>query len=150
MQARKICLALLLATSLIIPSAGAAYAANTTDTEFKFNLSFWGPKTAETEYRIKYNTTKVYFYVIKNDVSSPVKLYTYGAKNKNGLGVGNDTKDGVALLSAKRTGKFSISNNVREHRKSHVKIRVELDGSIGGSMVGLWSPDSTRNYTVLN
>lgn len=49
----------------------------------------------------------------------------------------------------------SITNYCYEHKKSNytyvlAKVGFKSSSSVTGSVEGVWSPDSTKNYTIVN
>lgn len=98
----------------------------------------------------KENNTKVFL----NITSSPTKyvqVRVFG--NRNGLLYFNETKGTTATVT--RTVKSSITNYVYENRKSGYNtvdcmIKLRSGSQTAGDVTGYWSPDSTRNYTVVN
>lgn len=98
----------------------------------------------------KENSTKVYL----NITSSPTKyvqVRVYG--NRNGLLYFNETKGTTATVE--RTVKSSITNYVYEHRKAGnnkvgCMLKLRSNTKTAGEVNGYWSPDSTKNYTVVN
>lgn len=100
--------------------------------------------------RAKQDSTKVYVYITE----SPTKytqIRVYG--NRNADIFYNETKGGLAKVL--RNQKSSITNSIYENRKSGyssvtAKLGLRSNSSKTGYVEGVWSPDSTRNYTVVN
>lgn len=100
--------------------------------------------------RDKQNNTKVYV----NITASPTqytRVQTYG--NRNTTNFYNETKGTYATV--KKGVPSSITNYCYEHKKSNytyvlAKVGFKSSSSVTGSVEGVWSPDSTKNYTIVN
>lgn len=98
----------------------------------------------------KENSTKVYL----NITSSPslyMQVRTYG--NRNGILYFNETKGTTATV--RRSVESSITNYVYEHRKAGnntvgCMLKLRSNTKTAGEVNGYWSPDSTKNYKVVN
>lgn len=150
---KKRVLAILLTTIVLIGSGNGlkyAYAANTSDEPFRFVVADNKGTFGKVNPRDKQNSTKVY---VKVD-SSPdlyTQVRTYGDRNTGKFY--NETKSGTAVL--RRGVPSSITNYCYEHRKANcsyvlVQIGLRSNSASKGGVQGVWSPDSTRNYTVVN
>ena len=96
--------------------------------------------------RYKTNTTKVYTRV----ESSPqyrMQVRVYGYLNGQYI---NKTTGGVAYVN--RGVSSSITNGIYEagYRRASIAFRTTGGENYYGYASGVWSPDSTRNYTVVN
>lgn len=98
----------------------------------------------------KENSTKVYLLV----TSSP-NMYTqvqvHGSRSTGTYY--NETKGTTATVT--RTVESSITNYVFEHRAAGAKtvackLKLRSNSNTAGEVSGVWSPDSTKNYTVVN
>ena len=94
-----------------------------------------------TDGRPKNDTTKVYVH----PTSGPALTYSVrGANNANG--------DGAIVVSGSFTiyngTQASITNRVYEEGKPYAQLHFERTVYADAWTYGVWSPDSTRNYTV--
>lgn len=98
----------------------------------------------------KFNTSKVYVYL----TTTPYKyiiVRTMG--NRNTSTYYNETKGGTANIQ--KGVPSSVTNYCYERRTSGaatVKVRLQLKSgsALTGTVKGVWSPDSTKSYTVVN
>ena len=143
---------LLTAAAIMAGSLGTipVYAANTSDTTYKIYVESLSGSFRGVSERDKQNNSKVYV-----NISSSPTLYTqvktYG--NRNTETWYNETKNTTAAV--KRGVPSSITNYCYEHRAPNhtyvlAKVRFRSSSSITGYVQGVWSPDSTRNYTIVN
>lgn len=92
--------------------------------------------------------------VYVNITASPTKytrVQTYG--NRNTTSFYNETKGTYATVQ--KGVPSSITNYCYEHKKSNytyvlAKVGFKSNSSATGYVKGYWSPDSTRNYTIVN
>lgn len=103
-------------------------------------------KEGESSTRNKENTTKVYVYYEKG--MPQVKVRTYGVSS-SGTSV-NKTNGGAAYVG--RNDHSSISNGIYEAGYRHAKLGLTSTQSqyYGYLVDGVWSPDSSKNYKVVN
>ena len=97
-------------------------------------------------HRPKQNTTKVYTRVDKSpQYTMQVRVYGY----LNGQYI-NKTKDGYAYVD--RGTNSSITNFIYEagYRQASIAFRCTGGENYYGYASGIWSPDSTQNYKVVN
>lgn len=146
---------LLLAQSVF--GAVVAFAANTTDTgwgyspdgENVYQYSVSNNYTCETEARRKDTDTSIYVKYQNGSLDS-IRVYAYktGYSNKrdgSNATCRNSRNNGkdyyVYTVGLERT----MHNNVNESGCPYAYIKIYTNG-ISGWAVGLWSPDSTREY----
>ncbi|MBD5134520.1 MAG: hypothetical protein HDT39_00945 [Lachnospiraceae bacterium] len=142
---------MLMACTIMLTPAVSVQAANVSDQpigerEIKANVSY------ETLPRDKQNTTKVYVYFTKLPTKY-ITVQTLGSRNTS-LWY-NETKGTGSNPSAKVQLKVqsSITNFIYENRgasNTYVLAKLRFKSSASGTIKGVWSPDSTRNYTVVN
>ena len=74
---------------------------------------------------------------------------TYGATSENGAGT-NKTKGGTVYIE--KDDPSSITNYIKEDGFSYAYLRVNSadEDGMGYTARGVWSPDSSRNYHVVN
>lgn len=141
-------------TLLVVCGIGTlpGFAANTTDTGFSFHFNNQKRFDEIDGWRSKTNTTKIYLNIKSNNVPSDIKFLAWGAKNSNGDHAKELTATYVKPLRAFATGKYSLSNNIREQGYGYAKVEAYLLERIDreASMSGVWSPDSTKNYNILS
>lgn len=100
--------------------------------------------------RDKQNSTKIFLDVHKAPYTF-VQVQVYGDRNTSKWH--NETIGGTATV--KKGVKSSISSYVYERRgKNHTyllcKVGIRSGNSKSGDFSADWSPDSTKNYTVVN
>lgn len=150
---RKKILAILAATIMVttIGETVPVMAANTADTTYRVTVeSSMGVFKSVLE-RDKQNNSKVYV-----NISTSPTLYTrvrvYGSRNTSVFY--NETRGTTAVVQ--KGVPSSITNYCYENRKpnfTYVLTKVGFrssSSSISGPVEGVWSPDSSREYTVVN
>lgn len=129
-----------LAAVLTLSSVCASSAfADCTDTDW----------TTSHEYvRHKAGDSSVYVY---NQGENKVKVSVYGSGASGGYidvssypGYRSHTTTSLTVLSGQRA---SIRQYINEKGYSYARLCV---GNVYGTSYGVWSPDSTRDYTVIN
>lgn len=147
---KKVFLSIALSFSLLL-GAGLMASASTTDQSFSFTVnSSSGTFTRNSEItsRLKETDTKVYVYI----TSAPytyIQIKTWGRRNTSSTYY-NETVGGVATVQ--NGVQSSITNNIYEnagYSSTYSYITLRSAGS-GGTVSGKWSPDSSRNYTIVN
>lgn len=115
----------------------SAYAANVTDTSFAFaNVD----RDGFSEWRAKMDTSKVYVYP-----QSGLKInYTVEGRIRP---VAEPQERSYTFAIPVGT-KGSITNKVRENGDPEARLHFEQISYSAAYTRGVWSPDSTRNYTV--
>ena len=141
---RKKLVAMCMAAMMALGAAAPAYAANTSDMEYEFYITATYKRTPGRE---KTNTTKVYTYYY--DGPWHLAFQTYGATSENGAGT-NKTKGGTVYIE--KDDPSSITNYIKEDGFSYAYLRVNSadEDGMGYTARGVWSPDSSRNYHVVN
>ena len=129
---------LLVVTTVCLGMFSSAFAGNTQDTNYQFHNT---NTRGTTDGRPKNDTTKVYVH----PTSGPALTYSVrGANNADG--------DGVIVVSGSFTiyngTQASITNRVYEEGKPYAQLHFERTVYADAWTYGVWSPDSTRNYTV--
>lgn len=139
---RKKIITLILLGMISVSGVKANFAANpnTIDTSFSYNNS---QTYQETEWRYKYNTSKVYVYP-----KSGPKI-NYRVIGRNTL-VSNVSYYRSNLVNIPTGVQGSITNQAVENGDDQVKIYMQRIASYTNYTNGVWSPDSTRNYTVFD
>lgn len=136
-------LTLMLVFSMVITGsasfASVVSAANTADKAYAFSNT---NTTGQSAWRTKENTTKVYVY----PQSGPKIRYTvYGRTDDNGNATPRSNQVAIPLGV-----QGSITNTVRENGNNMAQLRFERISYAQVDTKGVWSPDSTRNYTIYN
>lgn len=116
-----------------------SYAANTEDKKFSFDNS---SSSGTCAWREKNNTTKVYVY----PTSGPKGLYTVQGKT----GVNGSVADRSNCVAIPQGVQGSITNTVRENNNDWARLKFNRITTGRVVTSGVWSPDSTRNYTIYN
>lgn len=141
--------ATILATTFVgATSVQAANVSNRNITEVSVNGVNGIFRDAANSY--KTNDTKVYL-VVTASPSLYTQVQVYG--NRNTATYYNETKGTIATVT--RSIESSITNYVFENRaegKNSVacKLKMRSNTTTAGKVSGYWSPDSTKNYTVVN
>lgn len=96
------------------------------------------------------NDSKVYVN-ISSSPSKYIQVRAYGSRNTSSFY--NETVGTTATVQ--RGIASSITNNIYEHKKSNytyvlARVGFRSGSSSKGYVVGVWSPDSTKNYTIVN
>lgn len=150
---RKMTTGILVAATIMSGVAGnvtPVFAANTSDTPYRINVETSSGSFKGVQERDKQNDSKVYV-----NISASPTLYTqvrtYGNRNTNTFY--NETNGTTATV--KRGVPSSITNYCYEHRKPNytyvlATVKFRSNSAATGAVEGVWSPDSTRNYTVVN
>jgi len=128
----------------ILLGAIPVMAANTSDTGYtKYTCS--GGWEDKIHVRQKTNTTKVYTRIYSSP-ETKMQARVYGYKNGEYM---NLTFKGVAYVY--RGENTSITNFIYEsgYRFASMGLRTNSEW-YAGTTIGIWSPDSTRNYKVGN
>lgn len=112
---------------------------NTNNTEYTFRND---KGVGYSEFRYKYNTTKVYVY----PTVGPSLFYrVFGADSKNGLNMTSRSQHYKIPIGTEG----SVTNLVREKGNSYACLKFgRCVKAPYVDTIGWWSPDSTRNYTV--
>ncbi len=133
-------LSLVLSVFSVVP----ALAANTSDTSWRFTVT---GKPSNTEARSKDNNTKVYVYYTVG--ASETAFQVWGTNGSSGTGT-NTTRGTTAYVD--KNERSSITNFVNEQGYSNAYLRVTAtsEANVGVFTSGVWSPDSTKNYTIVN
>lgn len=118
--------------------------ASTTDSDF-YAYTCAGGYEEKIGNRSKEGTTKVYTRV-DSSPQERMQVRVYGYKNSSYT---NKTNGGVAYVD--RGVQSSISNGIYEagFRIASMAFRTTNENYYG-DISGVWSPDSKRNYTVVN
>lgn len=108
--------------------------------------SYWA--TANEYVRYKHGDSSVYVY---NQGANPVSVSVYGSSESGGYidvsscsGYNSHRTTSLTVLSGQRA---SIRQYIREKGYSYARLCV---GNVYGKSSGVWSPDSTQDYTVIN
>lgn len=114
-------------------------AANTMDTTFSF---YNGNASGTTEWRNKNDYTTVYVY----PKEGPDLYYTVYGREKSKGGNGTPRSNKVIVP---RGVKGSIANVAKTNGDNEVRLSLERRAVAYLTTSGVWSPDSTRNYTII-
>lgn len=127
--------AIVLAFSGLVGFSTAVNAGNTTDTDYQFyNTNSVG----YTAGRLKENSTKVYIH----PTSGPALCYTV-----QGFG-GTEWIDRSNSHVVYNGTKASFTNYVYESSEAYARLKMEKTQTAYQYTYGVWSPDSTKKYTV--
>ncbi len=113
-------------------------AANTEDRPYSMDNR---NETGTTSWRDKNNNTKV--YVLPQ--SGPILRYR--VRGRKGQGNGEPCSNWAKIPNGKQA---SITNYVREKGLNEARLKMERTMYAQAWTKGVWSPDSTRNYTIYN
>lgn len=142
----------LLTLCILVTTPGmVSHAANTSDKPITIhiNAASSGKYTGTTAHN-KFNSTKVYVYAWATPVQY-VFVQTWGDRSTGTYH--NETKGTTATV--RKGVRSSITNYCFERRTSgaqfvSVKPKFKSTSAVTGTLKADWSPDSTRNYTVVN
>lgn len=143
---RKKLVAMCMAAMMALGAAAPAYAANTSDTEYEFYITATYQRTAA---RKKTDTTKVYTCYDQG----PAQLAFQAWASNGGSSTGTNATTGDRKTAYVRRGvQSSITNKVKEWGYSYAYLKVNSadESGVGSTAHGVWSPDSSRVYTVVN
>ncbi len=113
-------------------------AANTEDKPYSMDSR---NATGTTSWRDKNNTTKVYV----NPQSGPLLSYQVQGRKDGGAKMNCSS-----LVRIPNGVQGSITNSVRENGKNEARLYLKSTVYAQAWTKGVWSPDSTRNYTIYN
>lgn len=150
MRVGKRIAALALAGVMVFGNATPAMAANVQNKNFSFKA---GTKYTASSARQKTNATSVY---VKVDSSRPkARIQVYGNIPTGNSGTMKwtnctcKTKDGRTYVIARPGVNSSIRSLVYEKGGRSAKLKGRSDSGKSAT-AGVWSPDSTKQYKVLN
>lgn len=153
MKVFKILLVGVLAFCTLFSTPGmVSKAANTGDKVISTNIQKSGSDTkfVYTNGYVKYNSTKVYVYLTTTPYRY-VQVITESDGSSSGVKYTNET---VGKAVVEKGVKCSVTNNCFEHRPTGaqtVLVRLGLKSEdSAGYVYGVWSPDSSKNYTIVN
>lgn len=147
---KKVIVGLLTFCILLTTPGMVSHAANTSDKDISMILNSATGTFKSTKAYEKYNSTKVYVYV----TSAPMSFQLVQTWGDRGSGTyKNETSKTTATI--RKGVQSSITNFCYEHKTggiSYVMTKLKIkSGSVQTGLIGgVWSPDSTRNYTVVN
>ncbi len=132
---------LAMALSCIVGYSTMVYAyGNVTDTQYMYHNA--GAATMNTSGRAKLDATKVYIH----PTSGPELKYTVQGYDNSHTPSTWENRSSTHQVS---TGvKASFTNFVYENGNPTARLHMEKTQSVSIYTVGVWSPDSTRNYTI--
>ena len=135
----------MLLAGVMLMSTVPVFAAETRDDPFTVWTSGAGAEK-KIKPRPKTNTTKVYTRV-DTSPQKRMQVRVYGYLNGQYI---NKTAGGVAYVN--RGVSSSITNGIYEagYRQASMAFRTTGGENYYGNASGKWSPDSTKNYTVVN
>lgn len=114
-------------------------AANTQDRTYSFdNRSVSG----NSEWRDKTDATKVYVYP-----KAGPKIY-YTVQGKNGINGSEINRSNTCAIPL--GVQASITNSVWEKGGKYARLKMQRITTAYVVTTGVWSPDSTKNYTIYN
>lgn len=137
----------------MLGSTFPVHAANVKDTTVSIRVDSVSSsfKTAST--RPKENNSKVYVKLTSSPTTY-IQVRTYGNR-KTSSTYYNETNGITATVQ--RSIPSSITNFIYENRNKksgnstlRAQLRLRSNTSASGIVTGVWSPDSTKNYTVVN
>ena len=143
---KKKLVAMCMAAMMALGATAPAYAANTSDTEYEFTIT---AAYKRTEAREKTNTTKVYTRYNKGPAQLAFQVWASNGGSSTGT---NATTGTTKTAYVKKGVQSSITNKVKEWSYSYAYLRVNSadESGVGSTVHGVWSPDSSRVYTVVN
>ena len=136
-----IAMTVMLSVTAVVGMGFNAKAANTGDSPFSYNSA---NGSGTTEWRDKTDTTKVYVY----PTSGPAIRYSVLGQNYGQAATTYQICSNNVRIPLGVQG--SITNHVYESGYRRAKLRMTREKHQNLNTSGVWSPDSTRNYTVFN
>ena len=149
-------LAMLMVVTIMTANGIVTGAANTTDTEWSFNISTSNSSYSLSDVRPKYDASSFYVYWMSKTGPTSFYLQTYGSLTNSKSSMVAYNYNGVKLIPG--TGRYSVRNLVyetfkKEHEENGKTIYACFGAkasTISGYIGGLWSPDSSGSYTLLS
>lgn len=145
----------LMAAMVFVTGAGVsktAFAANTSDESWSFYLTTDNTSLQYIPGRNKTDDSKIYInWTTKHSGGlTSIIVSPYGADSAYGdpKPAGTYT-GGVKSYIMNGYGQYSITNYVFERELAYARPGMRAEAGYA-TAVGVWSPDSTRNYTILN
>ncbi|MCI1769886.1 MAG: hypothetical protein LKM40_07055 [Mageeibacillus sp.] len=138
MRAKRIASAFLVAAMLTTGSFASVLAGNTADTSYEFHNT---NVSGNTGFREKNDTTKVYIH----PTSGPELYFTVQAANSS---YGSNCISASGRYRVGNSVQASFTNWVHESGRAYARLHIERTTYANTMSYGLWSPDSTQNYTV--
>lgn len=137
-KSKRIVSAMLVAMVLCTGMFSSVFAGNIEDKDYEFHST---NVSGNTQWEYKDNTTKVYVYP-----SSGPELYFTVRGATDRYGANEINASGTHRISNGTQG--SITNSVREKGKSWARLHMQRTTYANTMSYGVWSPDSSRNYTI--
>lgn len=136
---------MLMACTIMLTPAVSVQAAtgNVTNSNFKGTTSF------TVNPREKRNSTKVYVHITKAPTKY-INIRVLGSRNTASSWY--DEAKGITVKVTKGI-ESSITNYAYENRganNTYVSVKLKVSTDKSGTIEGKWSPDSTKNYTIVN
>lgn len=125
--------------------------ADTQDKPYTISVEISSGSFKQTVAYDKENSTKVYVK-INTSPTRYTQVRTFGSRNTSQFY--NETAGTTAVVE--QGVPSSITNYIYEHRNTRyavvpAKVGFRSNSSVvPGTVIGVWSPDSTRNYTIVN
>ena len=138
---KKILTIIMMATLVLSGVWGLGMSASAANTEDKPYSMDNRNETGTTSWRDKNNTSKVYVY----PQSGP--LLKYRVQGRKDGGAKQNCSNWVKIPNGTQG---SITNYVRENNKNEARLYLMRTVYAQEWTKGVWSPDSTRNYTIFN
>ncbi len=111
---------------------------NTNDTTYAHSNN---NSVSYSKFRYKYNTTKVYIH----PTDGPMLYYrVQGAYTAGGSGLANRSEAYGVPVGVQA----SFTNYVNENHNMYARLKMRHSVTQPIDSKGVWSPDSTRNYTI--
>lgn len=126
-------------------------AANTTDESWTYQAEINNSTEIFLNKRNKNNSTKIYVKWTSSYGGniSAIWVSPYGTRNNNNTFLPAGTMaGGNATYAMPGPGQYSITNCVNELGMTYASVAMKAKTGYG-TAYGVWSPDSTRNYTIL-
>ena len=111
---------------------------NVSDTQYMYHNA--GTSTMDTSGRAKLDATKVYIH----PTSGPALKYTVQGYT------GSDWANRSSTHQVVNGVKASFTNFVYENGNPTARLHLERTQYAPTYTIGVWSPDSTQNYTIYN
>ncbi|MGN1191340.1 MAG: hypothetical protein ACI4S0_01600 [Dorea sp.] len=141
---------LLLALVMAMPATVPAFAANTSDKQYDFDVNALN-FNVKTGARTKENSTPVYCYVTNIENHNAVKVRALGYVNSSTYD--NKTLNGttntiVSYVKCSQGVKYSVHTSINEDGYPKAQLAFNSYNIINSERIkGVWSPDSAGTYT---
>ena len=148
MMKKRIC-ALAMTALMICSMCGSVMAGNTTDRKINFDINAKDFKKTTGD-AAKQDKTAVYLHItsLANNTSAYVKAIGVKGSDQMNLTENGTTGKRTDYVTCKEGVQYSVHSQIYEKGYRTAKVAFKSKNLINSERVkGVWSPDSTRQYT---